>query len=544
MSLSPAASELLELLPGVLGGLTLSVVDASGRVAQRWGAADETEFQVGPGGVRAVPASGRTALDVVLPGSSGQLFATLPTDVESVSTRLLGLLLGEAAQRERIEQDLESMNASSLQLLEQVAVVGETLPRLSTGQSDAAIATMGVKAMLVAAGVERALYVHYHPETDVGEVLVHVAMDGNGQAETQPYPHAVTVPITGFLADVLRSEDEFVLRPAAAAAAEDGPRSPDGLARRQVAGVSVGYGSGERRVLLGALVVMDKCRSHYSNQQQLGSQEGQVVLSFAAMLGAVLGARKVAQLGKELSMAQTIQGQILPQDPAQVPGFEVAGDYRTSGEVGGDYFDFVRLADGRTMAVIADVSGHNLASGMIMVSARATLRTLASRCDDPARLFHELASAMHQDLERTERFFTAATAVLRPGDSQVEVVNAGHNALLLYRSERGTVQEIEGEGTIMGFLPDAGYSSQRVVLEPGDALLLYTDGVTEAVGEDEEMFGVDQLRRVLRKAGSLSARGILDAVFGAVRKFANPRLRGDDMTVVVIKAVAPGGPAA
>ena len=145
-------------------------------------------------------------------------------------------------------------------------------------------------------------------------------------------------------------------------------------------------------------------------------------------------------------MAQAIQGQILPRGPATVPGFDLAGDYRTGGEVGGDYFDFLPLADGRTMAVIADVSGHDLASGMIMVSARATLRTLATRCSDPAVLFEMLAAGMHQDLWRTERFLTAAAAVLEPGGKRVEIVMAGDNELLLYRAATGKLTAGDGSG--------------------------------------------------------------------------------------------------
>ncbi len=533
MALTPAAVDLLESLPDVLADLTLHVLDGEGRSVQRWGADDGTVFVAGQ---PARPAPGRAALRVDLPG--GGIVATLPEQGEAPSHRLLQRVLDAAAQRERIERDMESMNTSSLQLLEQVSMLGETLPKLSAAETDADIAAMGVGGLLVAASVERAIYVSHHAETGIGEVLVHAVMDDKGQATLQPYPFAPSLPVAGLLAEVLAAEDTAVVRAVPAGGRLGGDESPERLARSQVIGVPVSYGAGAQRVVLGALLVMDRRHSAYSSQEDLGSQEAQVAMSFAAMLGAVLGARKVAELGKELSMAQAIQGQILPRAATGVKGFDVAGDYRTSGEVGGDYFDFVPLADGRTMAVIADVSGHNLASGMIMVSARATLRTLASQCADPADLFERLAKGMYLDLSRTERFFTAAAAAMRSGDRAVEVVMAGHNELMLYRAATGSVQPIRGDGTIFGFLPEASYDSTRIELLPGDFLFLYTDGVTEAVNADEDMFGEERLAAVLAGAGKGSARQILDAVLAAVDAFADRRLKGDDMTLVVLKAVA------
>jgi serine phosphatase RsbU (regulator of sigma subunit) len=541
VSFTPAAADLLESLPGALADLTVFLVDEAGAVVQRWGPQDGTAFDSGavPGSAR--PGPGRAVTSVALPDGGGRLFATLPSAADAATAFLLARILEAAMQRERIEQDLESMNTSSLQLLEQVSMLGETLPKLSAGESAASIAAMGVKALVIAAGVERAVYVVYHQETATCEVLVHAVMDDNGQAEVRPYPFPATLPAKGLLAEVLAAGDSVVQRSVPATGALGEPLSPSRLARRQVIGVPVSYGSGERRVLLGALLVMDRRHTAYSNQEPLGSQEGQVAQSFAAMLGAVLGARKVAELGKELTMAQAIQGQILPRGPAAVPGFDLAGDYRTGGAVGGDYFDFVPLADGRTMAVIADVSGHDLASGMIMVSARATLRTLASRHSDPAALFENLAAGMHQDLWRTERFLTAAAAVLEPGGNRVEIVMAGHNELLLYRAATRTLQPVAGQGTILGFLAGPRYRSQRVELLPGDFLFLYTDGVTEAQDPAGEMFGEQRLSDVLVGVGTGSARAILDAVLAAVHGFADRNLRGDDMTLVVIKAsgVAP-----
>ena len=355
----------------------------------------------------------------------------------------------------------------------------------------------------------------------------------------RPYPGAPIVEAgAGIVGEALRSGDTVVLRPARGRpAAED----PEGLGEREVLGVQVGYDAGGRRVCLGAILLFDKAHPGYAQQAQLGSEEGQVASSFASMLGAVLGARQTAELGKELSMAQAIQGQILPARPAAVRGFELAGDYRTSGDVGGDYFDYVPMADGRMLVIVADVSGHNLASGMMMVNARATLRALAGNGSDGAHVFTALAGSMYQDLVRTEQFITAAGVVLREGDRRVEIVNAGHNGILHYRVRDRAVRTIGDSSPILGFLPRVDYSPLPVELAPGDCLLMYTDGATEAMDANGEMFGEERLADVLARAAGRGARGVVDAVLQAVRQFQEPQRRGDDVTVVAIVAAPQQG---
>jgi len=252
----------------------------------------------------------------------------------------------------------------------------------------------------------------------------------------------------------------------------------------------------------------------------------------------VLGTRKVTELGNEMRMAQTLQQQILPEGPPQIGGFDLAGRCTTSGAVGGDYFDFLELPDGRLMVVVADVSGHNLASGMIMVSARTTLRLLASSLGGPAPVFDALASSLFEDLTRTERFITAAAVAIGAGSSRIELVNAGHNPTMIYRAATGEIEEILGADTVLGFLSAPEHEVSVLDLLPGDVALLYTDGVTEAVDAKGEMFEEQRLRAVLADGAKGSADEILESVFRAVTDFADKSEKGDDVSAVVIKAVA------
>lgn len=523
--LRPESTDLLAAVPDVFDGVVLRVLGADGAETARFG------------GVLPTPAAERR-FDLPV----GEIVASLPGADPAVLC-LVEALLALVGQRERLESDMDSMNSSSLKLLEQVAMLTETLPRLSAGSDDADIASLGVRACQVAAGVQQVIYLGYQETKGVCEVLVHHAADDAAIGGIAGHElEAVQTATEGLLADVLAVVDGVVLRSVPDGGRLGQPGSPEHLARRQILGVPVTYGAGDKRVLLGALLLLDKRATSYSAENQLGSEEGQVAESFAAMLGAVLGARKTAALGKELSMAQAIQRQILPERAVVIDGFDVAADYEACGAVGGDYFDYVELADGRTLVVVADVSGHNLASGMMMVSARATLRTLASVRSEPEKVFEDLAATMYGDLMRTERFLTAAAVALRAGDRSVEYVSAGHNDLLVYRASTDRVDAIASESTILGFVPRPGYTSRRVALHPGDCLLLFTDGITEAMDAQGEMFGDERLAALLAQvAPGRTARGIVDAIMHELHAFRGTQVGSDDVTAVVIRCVDGGG---
>ncbi len=523
MKLHRESSALLGAIPRLVGAAAVRVHDADDRVVESFGDA----------------AAGAEEVRVELPG--GALVGLLPA--EHAARDVLRAMLAAVADRERLESDMESMNASALRLLEQVSMMGETLPRLSAGGDDAEIATLGVRACHRAAGVQRVVFLAYHPVKDCCEVVVHFAGPGSA-AEIHDRQLEPFQPLDGLLGEILAA-DGVVLRsvPAGRRLGERG--SVEHLAARQVLGVPVTYGAGDKRVTLGALVLIDRAETLADEPttfaSELGNEEGQVAESFAAMLGAVLGARKVAALGKELSMAQAIQRQILPERPVVLDGFDVAAGYFACGAVGGDYFDYVPLADGRTMAVVADVSGHNLASGMVMVGARAMLRTLSLAHDEPHRVFAALAERMHEDLTRTERFLTAAAVALRPNDRAVDYVSAGHNDLLVYRLADDRVEAWPSEGTILGFLPQPEYESRQVRLEPGDCMLLYTDGIPEAVDETGEMFGEQRLAALFAQlAPNRSAQRILDGLVQELDEFRRGQAGMDDVTAVVIRCTEQG----
>jgi serine phosphatase RsbU (regulator of sigma subunit) len=524
VTIHPDSNALLQAIPLVLEGVAVDVFDTQGVQAASFGKKHELAEEVRIG----VP--------------SGELVASLaPSDP---AIELVRSLLTTIAERERLESDMESMNGSALRLLEQVSMMGEALPRLSAGGDDVEIAALGARACHRAAGVERVIYLAGDPHKDYCDLVVHDAGESGRRMLDTGVGLEPLQPVTGLLKEIL-SADGVLLRsvPVGEHLGEAG--SVEFLAERQVLGVPVTYGSGDKRVILGALILIDRASTLADDagafDAMLGNEEGQVAESFAAMLGAVLGARKVAELGKELAMAQTIQQQILPDGPVVLAGFDVAADYFACGAVGGDYYDYLPLADGRTMVVVADVSGHNLASGMVMVGARAMLRTMALVHDAPEQVLSRVGELMHQDLTRTERFLTAAAVALRPNGRTVDYVSAGHNDLMIYRAASDSVERLESEDVILGFLPKPEYTARQLQLQPGDCILLYTDGIPEAVDPGDEMFGEDRLSQLFAQlAPNRSAQRILNGIMRELDVYRRGQTGTDDVTAVVIRCTEEG----
>jgi sigma-B regulation protein RsbU (phosphoserine phosphatase) len=180
---------------------------------------------------------------------------------------------------------------------------------------------------------------------------------------------------------------------------------------------------------------------------------------------------------------------------------------------------------------------------MIMVSARSMLRTLASLHHEPKQVFDALAERMFEDLTRTERFLTAAAIAVQPGSSLVDYVSAGHNDLFVYRAATDRVERVASESTILGFLPEPDYPARQLQLAPGDCLLLFTDGITEATDESGEMFGEDRLAAVFAQlAPNRSAQRIVDGLVQELDQFRRGQVGSDDVTAVVLRYVgSPGG---
>ena len=162
--------------------------------------------------------------------------------------------------------------------------------------------------------------------------------------------------------------------------------------------------------------------------------------------------------------------------------------------------------------------------------------TLAGAHSGPQQVFEALAERMHPDLMQTERFLTAAAVALQPDHGTVDYVSAGHNDLLVYRAATGAVEAHPSDGTILGFLPNPEYATRQIEMRPGDCMLLYTDGIPEAMCESGEMFGEERLAALFGQlASNRNAQRILDALLQELDNFRGGQLGMDDVTAVVIR---------
>jgi sigma-B regulation protein RsbU (phosphoserine phosphatase) len=233
-------------------------------------------------------------------------------------------------------------------------------------------------------------------------------------------------------------------------------------------------------------------------------------------------------------MARSIQQRLLPGTVPRVPGYEIAALNLPSSQVSGDYFDFVDFGEWLGL-VIADVSGKGLPASLLASNLQASIRALASSQASPGRVLSAVNSSLYESTD-AERFATAFLACLRPDRRELLYSNAGHNPPLLRRAD-GRVEWLDVGATPLGAFPGMSYEEARISLEPGDCLVLFTDGVTEAENTQGEFFHEEGLERLIHAECGRGAEEMLDRLREAVRSHAGPRGLGDDMTVIIVRTL-------
>jgi len=244
-----------------------------------------------------------------------------------------------------------------------------------------------------------------------------------------------------------------------------------------------------------------------------------------------------------LPRAREVQQKLLPASLPHVSRLDIAVHYQPYEEVGGDYYDFIPLRDGRIDVVCADVSGKGVAAALVMVMFRALLRLTARRGVPPAEVLRVTNQHIANDLIRG-MFVTALYVRLDPWTRRATVVNAGHLPLLLRpASQPHSVVHLGTAGMAVGIAGNTRFMrntrSGEFQLSAGDLLCFYTDGVVEAENSAGEQFGVERLKHALAAAGKASAREVTSRIRAAVAAFANGAEPRDDTTIVVLKLLGP-----
>jgi len=246
--------------------------------------------------------------------------------------------------------------------------------------------------------------------------------------------------------------------------------------------------------------------------------------------------RREQQRTRDLEQAAEIQRGILPRRAPAIAGLDVAGHNAPCRTVGGDYYDFIPYADGRLALVLGDVAGKGMAAAMLMGNLQACVQLLSEDPADLATLISRLNRSMAARCP-SNRFITLFMFVLDPSTGDATYCNAGHNPAVVVRAS-GEVETLSAIGTVLGFLPDVPYDEHVEHLEPGDMLVLYSDGITEAIDRNEEQFGEQRLAELLVARRSDSAADIVSAVVSAVDAWCPSEVPDDDITIIVARRTA------
>jgi sigma-B regulation protein RsbU (phosphoserine phosphatase) len=245
-------------------------------------------------------------------------------------------------------------------------------------------------------------------------------------------------------------------------------------------------------------------------------------------------------LESELELAQSVQRSLMPQQVPETPGLEIAAFSRPAQIVGGDYFDFFQFQNGAYGLAIADVAGHGISASLGMASVQTLLRTLVAASDSPA----DVAWRMQHLLVHNVRFSTFVTLFLGafdPATRTLTYCNAGHNPPLVVRGRPGfdpVLSWLWPTGAAIGLIEGFAFNSATVQLQPGDLLVLYTDGATEAFGSDNRTFGRENLAQVIERAVSTSPRELIQAVREELDAWTGGRPAADDLTLLVCRVTA------
>jgi serine phosphatase RsbU (regulator of sigma subunit) len=241
------------------------------------------------------------------------------------------------------------------------------------------------------------------------------------------------------------------------------------------------------------------------------------------------------RMERELELATEIQQRFQPSEAPRMDGYEFQGISFSCYEIGGDYYDFITRHDGKMLIALGDVSGKGTAAALLMSSLHAAIHgqvAARSSLDEVVRSVNQYLA----DNTPANRFVTLFVAELDPRTGDLKYINAGHNPPLIGRTS-GIIEQLSSGGFPLGILPSAEFEVGETQLHPGEALVVYSDGVSEANNLKEEEFGMERLMDVVKRNLGASAAGMRDKVESALSAFTQTAPANDDITLVIVKRV-------
>jgi len=237
----------------------------------------------------------------------------------------------------------------------------------------------------------------------------------------------------------------------------------------------------------------------------------------------------------EIKIAQQIQASLLPSSSIKTSHFEVTGFCLPADKVGGDYFDYFFRSGDLLDLVIADVSGHAIGPSLFMVETRSAIRAQAHRSGTPSETLGLLNHFLYHDLNNSDFFISMFYLQYDIRNQQLKYANAGHPPLLLFDSQQNRCHQLDAEGLILGVCQNVLFEEKIISLAGGDAILFYTDGLTEAENVDGEFFGLERVNEIFMLYSQQDPQDIIDALLKELKQFCQSEKFSDDITLMVFK---------
>ena len=242
---------------------------------------------------------------------------------------------------------------------------------------------------------------------------------------------------------------------------------------------------------------------------------------------------QLTALQSELGVANQIQQSILPTDFPASHGYRIFGSMEPAKEVGGDFYDVVRLEEDCVGLAIADVSDKGVPAALFMMSSRTMMKGAAISARQPGEVLAIVNSMLAEDND-PQMFVTVLYSVYDPATGQLTYSSGGHDTPLVVHPDGSSELLPLTNGIVLGIMPELSYNQNCVTLSPGDTVICYTDGVTEAMNGEGEQFGIERLRQTFLESPPLDARDAVQKIFEAVNDFADGTIQSDDITCLTL----------
>jgi len=290
--------------------------------------------------------------------------------------------------------------------------------------------------------------------------------------------------------------------------------------------------------LIGYLVVFNK-----KNKEPFSSEDRRLLSIIASQSAQVIENARLYEeekalisLKEEMRMAREIQLNLLPDQIPKISGYQISATNIPAKSVGGDYYDFLSLSRNRLGFCIGDITGKGMPAAMLMANLQATFRSQGLIYEDCSTCMQGTNKMLYRSTEST-KFATFFYGILDVEKSTICFANGGHDAPLLFHEDENP-QHLKATGLLLGVMAETDYSEQMISLEPNDILVLFTDGITEAMNQQGDLFGLDRLIEIVTLNRNRSAQKILDSILQDIRKHAKDASQSDDITVMIVKREA------